>query len=138
VVITQSNPRFTYTVYADCGVGEFLWRKETEDKLSTLVGGNLYSLMDVGHESEEMSPQLFEKFCDWARFYMACDCDGEANTRNIDWDSFNARGLDLAQQLKNELSASADVYYSYAWDDPRRDTLPVLLQVTADRARLPE
>ncbi len=127
----QSTARSTYTVYADCGVGEFLWRKDTDSKVSELVGGNLYSLMDVDHVPEEMSLDLFKAFCDWARFYMAHEPDWEANTRDIDWDSFNNRGLDLAQRLKNELGSAADVQYVYAWDDPKQELPPVVMEVTA-------
>ena len=43
----------TYTVMADCGVGEFLWSKKESDVCG--VGGNVYSLMDVNciHEDDD-------------------------------------------------------------------------------------
>ena len=125
----ETAPRFTYTVYADCGVGEFLWRKESGSTVSGLVGGNLYSLMDENHVPEEMSKELFQDFCSWARFYMSHHNDWEENTRDIDWENFNQRGVDLAQRLKNELGSIADVQYVHAWDDPDCELPPVVLQI---------
>lgn len=127
----ETVSRYAYSVYADCGVGEFLWRKTTGSAAPGLVGDNLYSLMDVGHVPEEMSQSLFKDFCDWARFYMAQDNDWPANTREIDWDQFNQRGLELAQQLKDELGCAADVQYVYAWDDPKRYGPPVVMHCAA-------
>ena len=126
--------RFTYTVCADCGVGEFLWRKVTGDPNSGRLGGNLYSLMDLGHVPPEMPVELFQDMCDWARFYMHHRVGGVVSMRDVDWVEFNQRGLALAQRLKNELGDAADVQYVSASEDPdwRIDAMRVLSSVAGD------
>ena len=113
----------TYTVMADCGVGEFLWLKKENDEC--LVGANVYTLMDVRYiyaddDNLIMSMELLNQFAQWAKVYMAGQVDDRMDPRNIDWGEFNAEGLRLAKMLKSELGDSANVQYVKAWDDPGR------------------
>lgn len=118
----RENQKDTYSVMADCGVGEFLWRKEGE-YLEPGVGANVYSLMDAGCQGvpSEMSQALFAEFCEWAKWYMSGLPENYANPMNLDWDAFNREGLRLAKRLKVELGETAHVRYVRAWDDPDRD-----------------
>ena len=111
----------TYTVMADCGVGEFLWTKDNNEKC--LVGANVYTLMDVRYiyaddDNLIMSMELLNQFAQWAKVYMDGQADDIMDSRNIDWDKFNAEGLRLTKMLKCELGDSAKVQYVKAWDDP--------------------
>ncbi len=112
----------TYTVMADCGVGEFLWRRRSDKPGPPYVGGNLYSLMDERcSPPDEMTAELFAAFCQWARWYMSTDSHNTEIPRNINWVEFNAEGKRLAQRLKRELGNSALVVYAKAWDDPTKN-----------------
>ena len=52
----------TYTVMADWGVGEFLWMKRSSD--TCLVGGNVFSLMEIASDQDLISPELFNDLSD--------------------------------------------------------------------------
>jgi hypothetical protein len=94
---------------ADCGVGEFLWiALEEEDGRA---GANLLSLMDKPDDCDLMSDGLFAKFEDWAKEYMAGQPKDWSLSWNIDWQSFNRRGLELTAMLQEELGNNADVQY---------------------------
>lgn len=102
-------PRPRYTVMADCGVGEFLWI--ALDQEEGRVGGNLLSLMNEPEDQELMSDGLFYKFVDWAKEYMAGEPEDLSILWDIDWESFNRRGLELTAMLQEELGDGADVQY---------------------------
>ena len=111
----------TYTVMADCGVGEFLWSKKESDICG--VRANVYSLMDVNciHEDDDdliMSMDLLRRFAQWAKWYMAAQSTYMMEPPNIDWNSFNSEGIELTNALKIELGNTANVQYVKAWDDP--------------------
>ena len=117
----RKSTMITYTVMADCGVGEFLWTKDENEEC--LVGVNVYSLMDVNciHEDDSdliMSMALLNQFAQWVKDYMDGQADDIMDSRNIDWDKFNAEGLRLTKMLKCELGDSANMQYVKAWDDP--------------------
>ena len=112
--VPSDLPRHTYIVMADCGVGEFLWyrRSTYPEGYRTMAG----SLMQVGDGNERMSRDLFEEFCQWARWYMAWDW--ERQSARMDWDRFNAEGVRLAERLKAEAGPLVKVMYCRAYPDP--------------------
>ncbi|KEZ77606.1 hypothetical protein [Salinisphaera hydrothermalis] len=118
--------RSVYTVMADCGVGEFLWRKDNSERLGG-VGGNQLSLMEENIGSEDMSDALFSDFCNWARRYMAALPDDVLEPMNLDWCDFNAAGVRLARRLQKEMAPRGHlVRYSRAWNDPNHDEEPFI------------
>jgi hypothetical protein len=116
--------RNVYTVMAGCGVGEFLWLKQAADKC--LVGGNVFCMMDSADHQELISKGLFNKLWDWAGEYMAGQPATWEMSWEIEWGSFNARGMELAVMLKEELGASADVQYVRTDEDPDKGS-PMLV-----------
>lgn len=121
-----------YTVMADCGIGEFLWVKTpaymTQYPGEAAVGANRFGLMDYRDDcSDVMSPALFDKFTEWAKWYMAGQPEDWEEPWDIDWESFNKEGQKLAGMLQAELGNSATVRYFRAWNDPARELLGQLL-----------
>jgi hypothetical protein len=112
--VSPSSPRWTYTVMADNGVGEFLWARRSTDPEGYLA--NSASLMDEGAGHKAMSRELFDEFCRWATRYM--DWDRKKHEEEMDWDSFNAEGRRLAVRLKAEVGPLVKVRYCRAYDDP--------------------
>jgi hypothetical protein len=113
--VAPKTPRFTYTVMADCGVGEFLWIHRCTDPKGYVA--NAASLMDQGTGHKAMSRELFDDFCTWANRYM--EWEREKHQREMDWESFNAEGRRLAVRLKGEVGALVGVEYCRAYLDPR-------------------
>lgn len=105
-----------YTVMADCGVGEFLWKKETDE--TCLIGGNHFCMMDSADGQDLISEGLFNKMWDWAKEFMDGQPDDFFAPWQIDWDQFNARGIELARLLKEELGDTAFVQYVRPDEDP--------------------
>lgn len=122
----NKESRSTYTVMAGCGVGEFLWRKDTSDS-SCLVGGNVFSLIDQASDQDLISAELFDAFRTWAMEYMAGQPKDWADDWNIDWSDFHAKGMRLARQLKAELGSGAIVQYVRPNEDPSEDRLMLVL-----------
>jgi|SRR6185312_1320723 len=121
----SDTPRNVYTVMAGCGVGEFLWHKSASDPC--LVGANVFSQMDRAEDQDLISEGLFKKLWDWADQFMAAQPPIWGEPWQIDWLTFNARGMELARMLKAELGASAEIQYVRAHEDPHPDSL--LLQL---------
>lgn len=104
---------------ADCGVGEFLWRKDSDEQC--LVGGNYFSMMDSADYQDLISEGLFNKMWDWAKEFMEGQPADWAEPWQIDWDKFHARGMELTRLLKEELGDTADVQYVRPSEDPDWD-----------------
>lgn len=121
----MTTPRYVYTVRAECGVGEFLWRKSRDE--SCLVGGNMFSLMEIASDQDLISADLFNAMSAWAREYMAGQPEDWSLPWNIDWPRFNEKGIALARRLKGELGSSADVQYVRPDQDPGLDRLLLVL-----------
>lgn len=119
VPLLSSGPRRTFTVMADCGVGEFLWGKDSDDD-SCLVGGNIYSLMHEHYYPADISADLFIDMCHWARKYMQGEPRDWLLPWELDWEAFHQEGLALACRLKQEVGYSADIQYVRPWNDPAR------------------
>lgn len=114
-----------YAVMADCGVGEFLWVAHgTEDGQA---GANVLSMMNEGEDQSLMSDGLFLKFFDWVSHCMAGQPPDWALPWNMEWESFNARGMELARMLKDEIGAKGDVRYLRAFNDPGSDKILLVL-----------
>ncbi len=112
--------RYSYTVYFDNSLGEFLWGKKSGSGTPTSRGGNIFaSYMDCAEDQDIMSIGLFNSFCDWANFYMMHDHRCFEGTADIDWVLFNERGMLLAERLKEELGDAADVFYLSAYGSPK-------------------
>ncbi len=58
------------------------------------------------------------RFAQWAKWYMSSLQADILEPPVIDWDKFNAEGLELTKRLKSELGSSANVQYVRAWNDP--------------------
>jgi hypothetical protein len=114
-----------YTVMAECGVGEFLWHRLSTD--ACLAGGNVFSQMDRAEDQDLISEGLFNKLFDWAGEYMGGQPDEWGKQWEVDWVVFNARGMELARLLKEELGATADVQYMRADQDPAGDEVLLYL-----------
>ena len=123
-------PRYVYSIMADCGVGEFLWRKQTDEQW--LVGGNYFCMLDRADDQDLISEGLFNKLRDWAKEFMDGQPTEWGDPWQVDWDRFNARGLDLARWLKEELGDDADVQYVRAGEDPGEDRLLLYLGTGRD------
>lgn len=104
-----------YTVYADCGVGEFLW---VTSNSSEVVGANVFSMMDSAEDQEIMSQELYREFYDWAKLYMSGQPASWEMPWELDWLPFNLKGMELAYKLSMELGTTADVRYRSAFNDP--------------------
>jgi len=104
-----------YTVYADCGVGEFLWVALIS---SEFVGANLFSMMDSAEDQEIMSQELYKEFYEWAKLYMSGKPADLAMPWELDWLTFNLKGMELAYKLSMELGTTGDVGYRSAFNDP--------------------
>jgi hypothetical protein len=118
--VPPRTPRFTYTVMADYGVGEFLWIRRCTDPEGYLA--NAASLMDMGSGHKAMSRELFDDFCKWATRYMDwsryINWGREQHQREMDWGEFNAEGRQLAVRLKAEVGPLVKVRYCRAYPDP--------------------
>jgi hypothetical protein len=112
--VAPKTPRFTYTVMADCGVGEFLWFHRCTDPKGYVT--NAASLMNQGSGHKAMSRELFDEFCKWATRYL--EWERESHHRKMDWESFNAEGRRLAVRLKGEVGPLVAVEYCRAYLDP--------------------
>ena len=84
--------------------------------------------MDRAEDQDLVSEGLFNKLWDWAGEFMDGEPDDWAKPWEIDWDRFNARGMVLAQMLKEELGNSADVQYVRANEDPGEDQVLLFLE----------
>lgn len=104
-----------YTVYADCGVGEFLW---VTSNSSEVVGANVFSMMDSAEDQEIMSQGLYRELYDWAKLYMSGQPASWEMPWELDWLPFNLKGMELAYKLSMELGTTADVRYRSAFNDP--------------------
>ena len=104
------------TVMVDYGNAPFLWLVDSPDQ--GVIGGNCYNGI-FWDESYLMSEGLWRKFADWAiafdqtRFYSESFDD-----RDWDWRAFHARGLQLAQWLKEEVGEAYRVIYKKPGEDP--------------------
>ena len=116
----------TYTVMADCGVGEFLWRRDSAD-VDGGVGSNCGSLFNESYVPPGISAALYSEFFAWARWYMKAMPGYGHEGWLIDWDAFNQEGIRLAHRLKDELGDSAQVQYIHAFYDPDRDKDPIAI-----------
>lgn len=125
LAVMKDSSRDIYTVMAGCGVGEFLWRKRACEK--RLVGGNVFCQMDRADDQELISEGLFNKLWDWAGEYMAAQPAEWGMPWEVEWSSFNARGMELTKMLKEELGTSADVQYVRTDEDPGVDKLLLVL-----------
>jgi len=114
----KNTPKGIYTIYADFGVGEFLWYKDETE--TPLIGGNMYSLMDQYYEDTIMSPVLYQAFRDWAELYMGIYKNIRDTNNEYDWDAFNKKGMQLAKKLKLELGDAVIVRYVKPDLDPQR------------------
>lgn len=112
--MTVSNK--IYSVHAQCGVGEFLWVKDSTDEV--LIGSNAFSLMDIPSDQNLMSDHLFVQFREWAMAYMAGQPKDLADPWRLDFDRFNARGLEVTEMLYQELARVCGVQYVTAHEDP--------------------
>lgn len=108
--------RCVYTVMADCGVGEFLWKKKADE--TGLVGSNYFSMMDHADYQDLISEGLFNKMWDWAKEFMDSQPDDLFAPWQVDWEQFHARGMELARLLKEELGDTAYVQYVRPYEDP--------------------
>jgi hypothetical protein len=97
---------------ADCGIGEFLWIRRCTDPEGYMA--NSASLMDDEHRA--MSKELFGDFRKWATRYM--HWDREQHQREMDWESFNVEGQQLAVRLEAEVGPLVKVRYCRAYPDP--------------------
>lgn len=105
----------TLTVLPEDGNIPFLWRVSRSEQGG--VGGNVCDGMGWD-ESMPLSEGLFLKFVDWV-----LPIEEAASIRNgfdADWDwvAFHARGLQLANWLKDEVGNTHRVVYQKSWDDP--------------------
>ena len=119
LAVMSTFPHRVYTVMAGCGVGEFLWVKDSGE--NCIVGGNVFSQMDCASDQALISEGLFNKLFDWAGQYMHGQPLEWGMPWEIDWVSFNTRGIELAQMLHAELGASSAVQYVRANEDPSDD-----------------
>ena len=105
-----------YSVHAQCGVGEFLWVKDSTD--DALIGSNAFSLMEIASDQNLMSDDLFAQFREWAMAYMAGQPKDWADPWQLDFDQFNARGLELTEMRYQQLARVCGVQYVTAHVDP--------------------
>lgn len=114
----RAEPRHTWIVMADNGIGEFLWyRRKTYPEGYRANAG---SLMDHASVDGRISNGLWDQFRAWARWYMEGDSRG--NWAAFDWDRFNAEGRRLAECLREESGPGVRVMYCSAYmDSQRRD-----------------
>ena len=99
----------------------------------------LWEMSDAGHGwiatdcsaefggSQDMV-RMDEEFEAWGQVYLkyeaAHDTGGEfADMSGFDWDSFNAKGVELAKNLKGLLGLQRHVQYSKSIHDPDRHAL---------------
>jgi hypothetical protein len=104
------------TVHAQCGVGEFLWIRDSSDKC--LIGSNMFSLMERASDQELMSEDLFNAFRDWAKSYMDGQPDRWGEPWQLDWPRFNAHGLALTRKLRQEVRVEWGLQYVTSDMDP--------------------
>ncbi|RNF33988.1 hypothetical protein [Paracoccus methylarcula] len=123
----------TLTVMPDFGMGPFLWVNGPEDN-SLGVGGNCCDA--TGRcGSHPMSDDLFEAFKEWifefeSASWRPLEANGDSDDWErhalkepeliLDWNSFHARGLELARRLKAEVGANFRVVYEKPMEDPQR------------------
>ena len=105
-----------YSVHLQCGVGEFLWVKDSTDEV--LIGSNADSLMEIASDQDLMSDALFDQFREWAMAYMDGQPKKWADPWQLDFDRFNVRGLELTEMLYQELGRACGVQYVTAHVDP--------------------
>jgi hypothetical protein len=85
----------------------FLWL--VDDPTWGGVGGNFCSKMDGWDEHLPLSEGLWQKFVDWVAPFD--DTTNEHYTEEFDWTAFNARGIQLACWLKEEVGDNYRVIY---------------------------
>ena len=122
------------TVMVDYGNAPFLWLVDNPDQGG--IGGNCYD-GTFWDESYLMSEGLWRKFADWAiafdqtRFYSESFDD-----RDWDWRAFHARGLQLAQWLKEEVGEAYRVIYKKPGEDPNH-RIDERCEILIDGTRVP-
>ena len=119
-MMTQPEAENTFapvlTVMADYGGAPFLWTRD-EDNIEENISCGL-----GWDEEDPMSYTLWLKFAKWARSFgetafMLSD-SGFVETGEWDWPAFHAQGLQLAQELKQEVGANYRVIYEKPYEDP--------------------
>ena len=61
-----------------------------------------------------VSNQLEKKFSEWAE-----DFERNYRSTNFNWENFNAKGLELAKMLKNEIGTNFTIEYCIPIEDPQ-------------------
>ena len=109
-----------YTIYADIGIGGFLWHSDQLGK----AGSGLFDLWWPKEAAEQdlISEKLFNNLVEWVKEYIAFyNQPGFLHTseewRSFDWKKFNTRGMELARQLKAELGEGFIVQYCQACEE---------------------
>ena len=121
----MTAPNEIYSVHAQCGVGEFLWVKQSSDK--ALLGANAFGLMEIASDQDLISDALLDQFREWAKAYIAGQSKDWADPWQLDFDWFNACGLELTKKLYVELGQECSVQYITAHEDPAGVNVLLLL-----------
>ena len=104
------------TVMPDYGNAPFLWVRRSADEGG--VGGMLVDGC-CWDESFPMSEALWREFADWAiAFDATAFYSDDFDDSGWDWLAFNARGLQLARWLKEEVGDGYRVVYTKPIEDP--------------------
>lgn len=104
------------TVMVDYGNAPFLWINR--EPVTGGIGGNLCDATGW-HESYPLTEMLWQQFAGWAiefdrTHFYAGNCDDS----EWDWPTFNARGVELARKLKDEVGDAYRVIYDKPTEDP--------------------
>lgn len=108
----------------DYGDAPFLWIVDSPNQAG--IGPNLCNGA-YWDESHPLSKELWSRFSDWAiEFESAWSCLDNFGLEtsepiNWDWDLFNARGLELARLLKQEVGSTYRVIYFKQSEDPNNE-----------------
>ena len=122
------------TVMVDYGNAPFLWMSEGpgDRSIGTLV-------CDATHwdQSLPLSQGLWQKFADWAIEFDATEFYSEKFDANgWDWIDFHARGMQLAQWLKQEAGDGYRVVYDKPFEDPNHRSNE-RIEICANGSRVP-
>ncbi len=104
------------TMMVDYGNAPFLWLVDNPERRG--VGGNICD-GTYWDESCPMSEGLWHKFAVWAiTFDRTAFYSDNYDADDWDWVAFNARGLQLARWLKEEVGTAYRVVYKKPCEDP--------------------